>query len=103
MKTLAVNCEDKNLNLDRKQNALNYKSVKLRAKRSLSSNIILKPMQHFAAISFSCVIIQTFTHMKDSNFHHCFYSLNFGKSKVNAHLRPENIFKTSCFKNIKLQ
>lgn len=32
MKTLAVNCEDKNLNLDRKQNALDYKSVKLRAK-----------------------------------------------------------------------
>ena len=32
MKTLAVNCEDKNVNLDRKQNAFDFKSVKLRAK-----------------------------------------------------------------------
>ena len=101
MKTLAVNCEDKSVNLDRKQNAYDFKSVKLRAKTLFVqwswNQCSISPPFHFHGY------YSNFTHMKDYNFHHYFYFLNFGKSKVNAHLRPGNIFKTSCFKNIKLQ
>ena len=57
MKTLAVNCEDKSVNLDRKQNAYDFKSVNWGPKRSLSSN--LETNAAFRRHFIFMVIIQT--------------------------------------------